>query len=580
MTRATARSFRPRRPRASRLPLTERAGEALTERVRRRSAKLSKGQRKVVEFLLGDCDRAVFLASRQVAEELSVSEATVVRTARALGFSGYPELRTALRSYLLARKSAVVAPSATVSNAPWTPRVRSIAEVLADFVLDYVGGDLPEAHAQRVKLHVLDTLAVGLAGSRAASSQPVSRVALAAAGKPEATVFGVGRATSAPDAALANGAAAHALELDDDHRTATLHPGAVVVPAALAAAEAVGAPGGKFLGAVLLGYEVMCRVGEAFLGRQYQRGFHPTGTCGVFGSAVAAGVVLGLDREGLVAALGIAGTQASGLAEWRVGGSWIKRLHPGRAAQSGLLAARLAAEGFTGPATIFEGPGGFLQAFASEGAVDLEALTRKLGSEFRFMATAVKPYPCSRPSHGAIDLALDAVRQGAVPSAIQSVRIEICRTSLLTYTKRPATTVDAQFSLPYLVAAALVRGRVGLAELSDTAIRDPAILAVADRVTVKENPAFTAQYPRRYPVDLLLTLSRGRTRRAFSDCPRGDPEAPEYQEHPDHFRQAVEDKARTLLAETGFGDRVEGFIRAVHALPDASSVEALAEWLK
>jgi 2-methylcitrate dehydratase PrpD len=520
----------------------------------------------------------VFLSSRQVAEELSISEATVVRTARALGFDGYPELRTALRSYLLARKPAVVAASSTVSAAPWAPRIRSIAEVLADFVVDAAEGEVPAAATERIRLHVLDTLAVGLAGSRAASSQPVARVARGA-GKGEATIFGVGRVASATDAALANGVAAHALELDDDHRTATLHPGAVVVPAAFAAAEAVAASGGRMLRATLLGYEVMCRVGEAFLGRQYQRGFHPTGTCGVFGAAVAAGVVIGLGREGLVAALGIAGTQGSGLAEWRAGSSWIKRLHPGRAAQSGLLAARLAAEGFTGPATIFEGPGGFLQAFAAEGPIDPEALTRKLGGEFRFMATAVKPYPCSRPAHGAIDLAL-GLRRGLPPKTIESIRIEICKTSLLSYTKRPATTVDAQFSLPYLVAAALARGRLGLAELSDEAIRDPEILALAERITVKENPAFTAQYPARYPVELRLVASGRRPVRAFSDCPRGDPDAPEYQAHPERFRQAVEDKARGLLTETGFGGRAEDIIRAVGDLPDAPTLGALAERLK
>src|SRR4051794_10271392 len=192
-----------------------------------------------------------------------------------------------------------------------------------------------------MEMYALDTLTVALCGTIAPSSAAVARTILSACGKAEATVLGVGRVTSAWDAALANGAVAHALELDDDHRVAVLHPGAVVVPAALAAAEASQATGLAFLRALLIGYEVACRLGEVFRGSQFYHGVHPTAVCGVFGAAAAAGVAMGLDRDAMVRALGIAGTQASGLTEWRADGSWIKRLHPGRAAQSGVLAARL-----------------------------------------------------------------------------------------------------------------------------------------------------------------------------------------------------------------------------------------------
>jgi 2-methylcitrate dehydratase PrpD len=455
----------------------------------------------------------------------------------------------------------------------------TLAERLAEFVTGPAGRDLPRDVQARGGMYLLHLAAVALAGSRADSSQPVLRVVRAAGGRPEATVFGVGRIASAMDAALANGTAAHALELDDDHRTGTVHPGAVVVPAALAACEAAGAAGRTLLRAIVLGYEVMCRVGEAFMGRQFYRGFHPTGTCGVFGAAVAAGVAFGLDREQMVRALGIAGTQASGLAEWRADGSWIKRLHPGRAAHGGVLAARLAQAGFSGPATILEGPSGFLQAFAFEGAVDADAITRGLGKEFRAMGTAFKPYPCCRFSHGALDLALALRRDGITAGDVDSIRLRIYKTDILNYLRRPPTTVDAQFCLPYLVAAALVRGRLGLRELTEAAIRDPEILALADRISVEEDPAFTGQYPDRYPTELTVVLRGGRELVRFNDCPSGDPEAPEYAADPGRLHEEVRGHVRALLEETGFGDRAEPLIATAAALPELPSVRPLAELL-
>ena len=452
----------------------------------------------------------------------------------------------------------------------------TLAGRLAEFIIAMDAKSLPPAAVERGTYHVLDLLAVGLAGGTAASSQPMLRLAKETAGKPEATVFGVGRIAAAGDAALANGTLAHALELDDDHRTGTVHPGAVVVPAALAACEAVGASGLTLVRAVVLGYEVMCRVGEAFGGRQFYAGFHPTGTCGVFGAAVAAGVAFGLDEDALVRAIGIAGTQASGLAEWRTDGSWIKRLHPGRAAQSGVLAARLARHGFTGPATILEGASGFLQAFSYQGYVETEAITRGLGSELRALATAFKPYPCCRFSHGAVDLALGLYRDGIRPSTVRSAHLRIYKTDILNYAHRPATPVDAQFCLPFLAAVALVRGRVGLADLTEASIHDVEVLALSDRITIEEDPGFTTQYPQRYPTELTVVTVDGTELTRFNDCPSGDPEAPEYATDPGRLHREVEAKVRTLLAETGYGDRAEPLIREARALAEASDVMALA----
>jgi 2-methylcitrate dehydratase PrpD len=458
--------------------------------------------------------------------------------------------------------------------------VETIAERLTDFILSTPFEAIPADLLRRVQAYLIDLLGASLAAVHEPSSRIITRVVLDEGSQPEATIFGMGRRASATAASLANGTIAHALELDDDHRLATLHPGAVVVPAALATVEANGGDGKTLLRAVLMGYEVMCRVGEAFLGRQFYGGFHPTGTCGVFGAAVAAGIALGLDRTQLVRALGIAGTQASGLGEWRADGSWIKRLHPGRAAQSGVLAARLAKQGFTGPATIFEGQDGFLRAFSYQDAFDEEALLRGLGHSYRAQMTAFKPYPGCRFAHAAIDLALDIVQDPAFRvREVESGLVRIYKTDILNYIPRPTSTVAAQFSVPYLLATALTYGRVTLEHLTDQAIRDSTVLDIADRIHVHEDAEFTSAYPEFYTTEVELTLKSGRRIGGLRHCPRGDPEAPEYVKNPGQFELAIEDKFRTLLAQTPYAPNVDLLLSAVKRLPEGQRIDDLTAML-
>jgi 2-methylcitrate dehydratase PrpD len=454
----------------------------------------------------------------------------------------------------------------------------TIAERLADFAVTVAEGGADE-QARRMELYALDTLAVMLAGTVSPSSQPMLRTILSACGKPEATVMAEGRITCAWDAALANGAFAHALELDDDHRIAVLHPGAVVVPAALAAAEASGASGMQFLRALLVGYEVACRLGEVFRGSLFDHALHPTALCGIFGAAGAAGVAMGLDRDAIVRAFGIAGTQAAGLTEWRADGSWIKRLHPGRSAHGGVLAARLADNGFTGPATIFEGEGGFFRALAHTGPMDEASMTRGLGHNYRALGTAIKPYPCCRFEHGAIDLALEAAASGIVPEDIGRVEVRMYRTNVLTYHKVPRNAVDAQFNVPYAVALALVRRAVQLADFTEQGIRDAAVLAMAQRVEVKEDAEFTARYPQDYFVALRIVLRDGSERSLLSDCPSGDPDARRYRSDPQLLRAEVGEKVRSLLAECGFGERAAALERSVDDLSRAPDLAELSHIL-
>ena len=451
----------------------------------------------------------------------------------------------------------------------------TIAQRLAELAADVAAGRADE-QARRMELYALDTLAVTLSGTVSPSSAPMVRMILSACGRPEATVMAEGCITSAWDAALANGAFAHALELDDDHRIAVLHPGAVVVPAALAAAEAANASGIAFLRSLLVGYEVTCRLGEVFRGSMFDHAMHPTGVCGIFWAAAAASVAMGLDRDAFVRALGIAGTQAAGLTEWRADGSWIKRLHAGRSAHGGVLAARLAKEGFTGPATIFEGEGGLFRAFAHTGPMDQTCMTRDLGKDWRALGTAIKPYPCCRFEHGAVDLALEAAGSGIGPDDIASVGVRIYRTNVLSYHKEPKNAVDAQFNVPYAVAVAFVKKAVRLGDFTEEGIKDPAVLALAERVDVEEDEAFTAKYPQGYFVELKITLRDGTARTLLSDCPSGDPEAKRYRSDPALLASEVRLKTASLLAECGFGERAHLLEECVIGLARSSTLTELS----
>ena len=276
----------------------------------------------------------------------------------------------------------------------------TLSEQLVNFMIET--RELPDAVVARMQALVLDLIGVTLIGMEEESSQIMQRVGLSDGGNPDATVFGTGRVAPVGTASLINGTAAHAIEMDDDHRLATTHIGAVVIPSALASAEKAGVDGMTFLRACVMGYEASARVGSSMLGKQFIAGFHPTSSCGVFASASAVSVILDLDHEAFVNALGIAGTQAFGLGEWQTDGSWIKRFHPGRSSQSGVIAANLAQAGFTGPATILEGDYGFLQAFSYQKEYDTQHHHVRLGGGLPdhadgFQALSRMPFCPHRP---------------------------------------------------------------------------------------------------------------------------------------------------------------------------------------
>ena len=382
-------------------------------------------------------------------------------------------------------------------------RPNTIARQLSQFIEGCDLEKIPPEVVERAKLYIMDTLGATLAGADVASSRIIADVVRTLGGREECTVIGNSFRISPALAALANGTIGHAVEIDDDHRTSVLHPGVAVVPAALAMAEHCNAGGKELVEGVIAGYDLMTRIGDAFLGTQYYEGFHPTGTCGVFGAAAAAARILGLRDDRLVAALGIAGTQAAGLEEWKADGSWIKRLHPGKAAEGGALAALLAARGYTGPDTIIEGKYGFLKAFSYERKWDAELITRGLGTEFRGYGTSFKPYACCRFSHQLVDSVLDLVAEHKIKGDdIEEAVVRIYRTAYGTlFTPhetryRPGTVVDAQFSIPYTVAVAVLYGRPLPHHFTDEMIRNADVLALTARIKGVPDDEYEMQYPR------------------------------------------------------------------------------------
>lgn len=270
---------------------------------------------------------------------------------------------------------------------------KTCSEQLGDFVAGLKFTDIPGDVVEKSKQHILDTLGVALAAARDDFTKIMLHVAKGLKGPAESSVWGNRCKLPAANAALVNGAMAHGLDYDDMHRAASCHLSVVAVPTALAMAERKRISGKKIIAAIVAGYEVGARIGIAALGKLLLRGWHPTGVFGAFTSAVVASRLLGSEARQTAVAMGIAGSQASGLAQWLEEGSWTKRMHPGWAAHSGIFASLLALNGYDGPLRIFEGAQGLYRSFLRDGNFALEKLTEELGRRWETRAICLKMYP-------------------------------------------------------------------------------------------------------------------------------------------------------------------------------------------
>jgi len=408
----------------------------------------------------------------------------------------------------------------------------SVARRYARFVLDLTLNDLPPPVVAKATVLALDTLGSCLASSTQEFGRAVLQAAEGLGGPRESTLIGSKVKAGAASAALANGTLAHGLDFDDTREDAIVHTGSVAVTTALAVGEALGASGRAVLEAMIAGVEVMCRVGLAVPGRFHARHYHPTALTGSFAAAAVAGKLYGLTQDQLVHAFGICGSQAGGIIEYLADGSWTKRLHPGWAAHAGVAATLLARSGFTGPESVFEGDHGFYAAFAGGyEKTRLEGLLASLGRYWELLQLTFKPYPCGSIAHPYMDCALRLRERHAIrPEQIAEIR---CRTAEgpiprlwepLHAKHRPPNGYASKFSLPYLLAVILVKGRATLAEFTDEAVQDPTVLAVAGKVAYEVDP--TIDYPRQFIGHVAVRLQDGRLLEERQDHPRGGPDFP------------------------------------------------------
>jgi 2-methylcitrate dehydratase PrpD len=359
---------------------------------------------------------------------------------------------------------------------------------LAEYAASLRYEDLPPEVVERAKDCIADTVAVIVLGNAMPWSRIVCRYAQGIGAGGQSRILGFdGPTLQAPAAALANGTLAHAFESDNLTRPgAGVHPGATLLPPALAVAQQHGGSGRALITAVVAGFEVMYRIGYATKHSNERRGFHAPGTTGPFGAAVAAGVILGLDAPRMVNALGIAGSLAGGLMEFaRSGtGAMVKRLHLGRAAESGVMAATLAADGFTGPSSVLEGEAGFLKVFCTEW--DVADLTRGLGREFRTMNLCLKRFPMHMTAQTGVQAVMELREEfGFTGDDVDRVTVAGNeRMATINNIPNPADIMMAQYSIPFCIALALFRDPRDPASFNDQALRDPSIEAMCARVSV------------------------------------------------------------------------------------------------
>lgn len=402
---------------------------------------------------------------------------------------------------------------------------------LAAFTAGLKLHDIPAPVQARAVHHVLDAVGIAHASSRYDFAHRTLTALRDLGGAGAVPVFGLPARLPPRDAAMMNGLLCHGLDFDDTHLGGVIHPTAAVFPAAFAAAMHASTSGEELLVAYVAGVEAATRIAAVAKGAFHAAGFHPTGVVNAFASALAAGRLFGLTERELVHAQGIALSMASGSLEFLEDGAWTKRIHPGWAAQAGLTAASLARQGFTGATRPYSGRYGLYNAYLGNVAagLDLSAATAGLGETWELGETSIKPFPACHFTHACVDAAL-ALRQCIEPAAI--LRIEalvphqiipvVCEPAA--NKRRPANAYDAQFSVPFLVAAAWMRGRLTLAELEPDALADPGILALAARVSHAADP--DSPFPRSYSGELVVHLHDGTTRRHREEVNRGAPPRP------------------------------------------------------
>ncbi len=387
----------------------------------------------------------------------------------------------------------------------------AVAEILADKIAALDPARLPPAVRRKCEDLLIDVVGLCLT----ARNEDYVKAALAGWDDDgPCTAIGHARTMSAAGAAFVNGTAAHGEDFDDTFEGGPVHAGAVIVPAVLAACERHNPDGRRALLGIAVGVETICRLSVVVPKAVHKAGFHPTAVFGAMAAAAGVGAALALDRRRLVDALGVVGSMAGGIIEYLAEGTWTKRMHAGWAAQSGLRAALLGREGFSGPRTVLEGVHGLFHGFAHTTEGDYDALTGDFGERWVTETLAFKPYPCGTMTHPYIDCARRLAGKGIKADEIKEIVCEVGEGTVhrlwepLAAKQRPPNGYAGKFSTPYCIAAGFVRGNVGLSDFSDAAVHDPAVVALAAKVRYEIDPQ--NPYPNNFTGHIRAVLADGR----------------------------------------------------------------------
>jgi len=458
---------------------------------------------------------------------------------------------------------------------PDNVHTRAIAEFVSALTYDRIPAEVSE----RIKLLILDSLGCAIYGAGLQWCRILRDTLEALDASRTTSIWGTDRKLCSPHAALVNGTQVHGFELDDVHRAGVLHVGAVTLPALLAAAESHAQLSGReLLAAAVAGYEIGPRVGLCMGQEHIGQGWHSGATVGVFSAAAGAARAMWLSADATVHALGIAGTQASGLMAAQYG-AMVKRMHAGRAAQSGLYATLLASRGFTGIVDVFEAPyGGFCTTFSrSQDRFDLTRLSAGLGERFETMRISLKFYACVGSNHTTLDALRDIrKRRPFAPDDIDSVVVNASQVTVdhAGWPYRPDGLTAAQLNLAFCVATFIIEGDVFVDQFTPDCIADPVRIALARRVEAVHDPAITALGAgHRHKVRVEVHFRDGEIERETREAPRGS-------ERSFAGTGDIVDKFRKLTRGIMADERQDALIAAVLGLDDLPDSRELIALLR
>ncbi len=430
---------------------------------------------------------------------------------------------------------------------------KNLEEIIQEHILETNYSRFDESTIQRAKLFICDTISCMIAGSSAPGCRELVEIFYDWSGKPESTVMVYGHKIPALHAAYANSAMAHALELDDAHDPTVLHTCNTVLSAALATAELMGgASGQQLLTSVIVGVDVMCRLG---LGVRVQRGWNRPSTYGVFGIVAAIAKLMALTETELQNALGIAYTQASGNFQSNRDGALVKRMMPANAARAGLMAVAMAKKGISGPRLFLEGQFGLYNLYEHGSVVDRQAILEELGNSFKIMDLSMKKFSSCRGTHAAANSALElAITHDLNPDDIEQINIQVPAHvyGLVVVPYEPKGQVVAQFNQYYTVAAAIVRKDLFLKEFDEACLRDPVILNLIKKIHIepfREVNETSFGELELFPAEVQIRTVKGQvfTHRTERSTIKGNPDLPmDFNDCLERLRKCANYSARPL----------------------------------